>query len=285
MREAWQQAFTRHLSLSPGVTIVARSRQAQRATATDLEYRVLGGPPTTVSLRPGEMWTFGRSPTCSTSLTIPALSRVSLVLQQVGPALLRVTSRQSNRGRVIVASDEDGEMHVLGAGARPVHLGGGNYLVKVELPPVVLRVAVAVPHLDHATVRLRRGVGTVSEQTTSSYDPRDRGSGGPPWLTVAALAVILARYPELGGSAAEGRVVAPRPSEALRRAVAAWTGHTSLYWVNERLKEAVLAADLPVGAGKDRVAAVVSHYAPFFSDAQLRSMRDELVRRGQGLGG
>ena len=50
--------------------------------------------------------------------------------------------------------------------------------------------------------------------------------------------------------------------------------------MNQRLKEAVDAADLQVKEGWDRVAIVVSHYAPFFSDAVLRRMRDDLVALG-----
>jgi hypothetical protein len=101
-------------------------------------------------------------------------------------------------------------------------------------------------------------------------------------MTVTALAVTLARYPELGRTAAPPDDGAARPSEVLRRAVAVWTGHTSLYWVNQRLKEAADAADLPVPQGKDRVAVVVAHYAPFFSDVAQRRIRDDLIRLGLG---
>jgi hypothetical protein len=249
--------------------------------ATEVDYCVLDGESRSVQLTPGDCWTFGRSPRCSVSLALPALSRLCLVLQPVTPGLLRVTSRQSNGGRVLVASDEDAERHVIGLGSRPVHLSGGNYSLKVELPPVVLRLRVAVPGLgDLQRTPPPRRVGATSEITGMSCDLRPGTTEAQSWIAVTAMAVTLARFPELGRGAGCPQDPPVRPSEVLRRAVALWTGHSSHYWVNQRLKEAVEAADLEVKEGWDRVAVVVSHYAPFFSDAVLRRMRDDLVALG-----
>jgi hypothetical protein len=248
---------------------------------TQVEYSVLEGEVRTATLAAGDRWSFGRSPSCSQTLALPALSRVSLVLHQVTPGVLRVISRQSNRGRVLITSDEDTERHVIGLGSGPIHVAGGNYTLKVELPPVVLRAHVAVPVLDVTRdLRLPRGVGAASEMTSTSCDPHPGHPEGPPWIAVTAMAVTLARFPELGRSPDDPDDVPVRPSEALRRAVALWTGHSSLYWVNQRLKEAVEAADLEVKEGRDRVAVVVTHYAPFFSGAALRRMRDDLLQLG-----
>ncbi len=257
----------------------------QRTTqrAIHLEYSVLDGEARAAELSPGEPWTFGRSPGCSETLALPALSRVSLVLQHLEPGLLRVHSRQSNRGRVLVRSEDEAEQHVIGLGAGPVHLAGGNYTLKVELPPVVLRLHAAVPQPadDARQVPRPRGVSPAAERTRLSWDPRPSSSAGPDWIAVAALAVTLARYPGLRhpGPGQPGAGAA-RTSETLRRAVALWCGHTSRYWVNERLKEAADAADLDVKDGGDRVAVVVAHYAPMFPDVVLRGVRDDLLRLG-----
>src|SRR4051812_10583973 len=40
-----------------------------------LDHEVVGGSTSTTTLLPGETWTFGRSKTCSETLTVPALSR------------------------------------------------------------------------------------------------------------------------------------------------------------------------------------------------------------------
>lgn len=258
---------------------------AQRTT--HLEYSVLGGAPRTADLSAGTAWTFGRSPACSETLALPALSRVSLVLQHLEPGLLRVVSRQSNHGRVLVRSEDEVEQHVIGLGSGPVHLAGGNYSLKVELPPVVLRLHAAVPVPVDGTraVPRQRGVSPAAERTCLSWEPRPSASAGPDWIAVAALAVTLARYPGLGvrgspGPAGPAPGGAARTSETLRRAVALWCGHTSRYWVNERLKEAADAADLQVKDGGDRVAAVVAHYTPMFPDVLLRKVRDDLRRLG-----
>jgi hypothetical protein len=229
-------------------------------------------------LAPGDSWTFGRSLDCSETLSLPQLSRVALAVQRLDAYVVRISSKQSNRGRVVVVSDEGLERHVIGFGAGPVHLAGGNYTVKVELPQVVLRLHLSVPlpkGQARSDTRPRWGA-RADEKTALSWSPYLGADEGEPWIAVAALAVTLVRYPDLldvtparGGSA--------RLSDKLRRAVAAWCGRTSLYWVNERLKEAVRAADLEVAEGADRLPAVVAHYEQFFSDAILRGVRDRLA--------
>jgi hypothetical protein len=254
---------------------------ATAGSTTQIDYTVLDGRARTVELRVGDSWSFGRSPRCSQTLALPDLSRLCLVLQSVAPGLVRVVSRQSNRGRVHVVADEGTERHVIGLGSGPVHLAGGNYTLKVELPPVVLRGQIAIPLRGEARQAMpHRGVGAASERTRMSCDPHPGDGEGMAWIAVTAMAVTLARFPELGGGSEPSQGLPVRPSETLRRAVALWTGHSSHYWVNERLREAAEAADLHVKEGRDRVAVVVTHYAPFFSDAALRRMRDELVVRG-----
>jgi hypothetical protein len=236
-----------------------------------LDYTVLGGAPGQAALCPGESWTFGRSQDCTETLTLPQLSRVALVVQRLDPHVVRVTSRQSNRGRVVVVSDEGPERHVIGFGSGPVHLAGGNYTLKVELPQVVLRMQLSVPLPEERgpSRAVPRWGARVDERTALSWSPELDADEGEPWIAVAALAVTLVRHPELMDGAA-------RLSDRLRQAVAAWCGRSSLYWVNERLKEAVSAADLEVPAGADRLPVVVAHYDEFFSDAVTRGVRDRL---------
>jgi hypothetical protein len=249
-----------------------------------LDYTVLDGTPRRSALAPGASWTFGRSQDCSETLSLPQLSRVALVVQRLDPHVVRISSRQSNRGRVVVVSDEGLERHVIGFGSGPVHLAGGNYTLKVELPQVVLRMQLSVP-----LPRGQSGRGTparwgarVEERTAHSWSPDLDTGEGEAWITVAALAVTLVRYPDVLDVTQDGDG-SPRLSDKLRRAVAAWCGRTSLYWVNERLKEAVRAADLEVAEGADRLPAVVAHYEQFFSDATLRGVRDRLARLVGGV--
>lgn len=100
-------------------------------------------------------------------------------------------------------------------------------------------------------------------------------------MDVVALAVTLARFPEIAVQLPGESRAPQRTSDALRRAAALWCGHSSAYWVNERLKEAVAAADLDVVEGGDRLAAVVTHYRPFFCDTTVRQVRAELLTPGQ----
>lgn len=248
------------------------------AQPVHLEYTVLGGAPRRSVLCPGDTWTFGRNHDCTETLNLPQLSRVALVVQRLDPHVVRIASRQSNRGRVVVVSDEGLERHVIGFGSGPVHLAGGNYTLKVELPQVVLRMQLSVP--------LPRGQGSsgtparwgarVDEKTALSWSPDLDADEGEPWIAVAALAVTLVRYPGVMDGTPAGRGSA-RLSDKLRRAVAAWCGRSSLYWVNERLKEAVAVADLEVPEGADRLPVVVAHYEQFFSDATIRGVRDRLA--------
>lgn len=258
---------------------MAGSRGEEQYLVT-VDYTVLDGEARSATLAPGEAWTFGRGGDCSQTLSLPSLSRIALALEHLSPGVVRVTSRQSNLGRVLISSDDDKQHHTLRLGSGPVHLTGGNYTVKVELPPIVLRMLVAVPHpqgraaVPPARVSPRR----LAERTAVGWTPRpgsdaDERNG---WLTVVALAVALHRYPELvPREGATGRPV--KMSEALRRACAAWCGHTSLYWVNERLKEAVEAADLVVTPGGERLGAAVAHYEQLFSDRAIRVLRDALA--------
>jgi hypothetical protein len=239
-----------------------------------LDYTVLGGATRRCDLLPGDSWSFGRSHDCSETLALPQLSRVALRVQLLDPNVARVTSRQSNRGRVVATSDDGLEQHVIGLGSGPVYLAGGNYTLKVELPPVVLRMQLSVPlpgrGVPSGTVP-RRGA-RVDERTALSWSPEPGAEEGDSWIAVAALAVTLARFPEVLDGPGPARM-----SDRLRRAVAGWCGRTSSYWVNERLKEAVRAADLDVPEGGERLQVVIAHYEQFFSDATLRSVRDRLA--------
>ena len=246
--------------------------------ATHLEYEVAGGTPKTVHLLPGDIWTFGRSKDCSETLTLPALSRVALVLQHLDQGTLRVVSRQSNTGRVLLAADDMSESHVLARGSSPVHLSRGNFTLKVELPPVVLRMQLAVPgprRLEDLAGSARRGAG-VNEVTRHAWVPEPGEPEEHAWLAVAALAVVTDRYPDVTGTQGRGTTATVRRSESLRAAVAAWCGHSSTYWINERLKEAAEAADLELPERGERLSTVVAHYAQFFPDATIRAVRDEL---------
>ena len=240
--------------------------------AAELSFE-LDGDARSVELLPGELWTFGRSPDCSASLAVPALSRVALIVQHVEQSVVRVVSRQSNRGRVLVDSDDRVEQHVLSLGSGPVHLSAGNYTIKVEVPPVVLRLAVAVPPPRREVGTLRRAGAHAHDTTALSWAPHPGEPAEQSWIAVAALAVTLTRYPEQG---------ATRLSDALRTAAGLWCGHSSTYWVNARLKEAVDAADLEVPDGGERLQVVVKHYERFFSEATVRVVRDELERLRRG---
>ncbi len=254
--------------------------------AVSLEYTVLSGEPRSGTLPPGEQWTFGRSSTCSETLSLPALSRVALAVQHLSSGLVRVNSRQSSMGRVLISSDDEREQHAIGLGAGPVHLAGGNYTLKVELPPIVLRLHIAVPHVVRSSPQspTRTSPRAISEQTRHSWAPRP-DSEGREWIAVVALAVALSRYPELVPSQAGSPGQPVRMSEALRRAAGVWCGHTSLYWVNERLKEAISAADLVVPEGGERLAVAVAHYGQLFSPPSIRELRDEMLRLRKGREG
>jgi hypothetical protein len=246
--------------------------------ASDLDYEVVGGASRTVRLMPGEVWTFGRSKDCTETLTVPALSRVALVLQHLDQGNLRVVSRQSNTGRVLLAADDQSESHVLARGSSPVHLSRGNFTLKVELPPVVLRMQLAVPgarRLQDLAASERHGAG-VNDVTRHAWVPEPGEPEEHAWMAVAALAVVASRYPDVTAHA-RAAGTSQRPSDALRSAVGAWCGRSSTYWINERLKEAADAADLQVPERGERLSAVVAHYAQFFPDATIRSVRDELI--------
>ena len=111
----------------------------------------------------------------------------------------------------------------------------------------------------------------AAERTSATWTPEHPGPDAPAWITVAALAVAVHRYPELAGEA--------RTSEALRRLCGLWCGHTSLYWVNERLKEAVEAADLVVPDGGERLVLATAHYGQVFPQASIRRLRDAILER------
>ena len=83
------------------------------------------------------------------------------------------------------------------------------------------------------------------------------------------MAVAVHRDPELAGEA--------RPSEALRRLCGLWCGHTSIYWVNQRLKEAVEAADLVVPDGGERLVLATAHFGQMFPHATIRRLRDAVL--------
>lgn len=242
--------------------------------AATLTYCVLGGPDVSLTLGPGESWSFGRDERCTERLVLPTLSRTALTIRSVEPGLCRVSSRQSGMGRVVIDSDDNRERHVVALGSGPVHLFEGNYSIKVELPPIVLRMTVAIAggrRQDAAAPRRAVSPLTAAERTRTIWTPEDQGSETPPWITVAALAVAVQRYPELAGR--------DRASEALRRLCGLWCGHTSLYWVNQRLKEAVEAADLVVPEGGERLALTTAHYGQVFPDATIRRLREAIIER------
>ncbi len=241
---------------------------------TALEYSLLGGPEVTADLTPDEVWSFGRDARCTETLALPALSRVALTIRHVEPGLCRIRSRQSGLGRVLLASDDGRERHVMALGSGPVHLFGGNYTVKVELPPIVLRLTMAIEAelpTDRAAPSRVVSPLAAAERTRVPWTPECPGPDAPPWITVAALAVAVHRYPELVGHI--------HTSEALRRLCGLWCGHTSLYWVNERLKEAVEAADLTVPDGGERLALVILHYGQVFPPSTVRRLRDAVLAR------
>jgi hypothetical protein len=239
-----------------------------------LTYAVLGGAETSTDLAPGGVWSFGRDDRCTESLVLPTLSRVALIVRCVEPGVCRVSSRQSGLGRVVVDSDDSRERHIVAPGSGPVHLFEGNYSVKLELPPIVLRMTVAIAaglRRDAAAPTRMVSPLAAAERTGVTWTPEQPGPDAPPWITVAALAVAVHRYPELAGGV--------RTSEALRRLCVLWCGHTSLYWVNERLKEAVEAADLVVPDGGERLVLATAHYGQVFPQASIRRLRDAVLER------
>ena len=112
--------------------------------SASLTYSVLGGTDVSLDLAPGGAWSFGRDDRCTETLVLPTLSRVALIVRCVEPGVCRVSSRQSGLGRVVIDADDSRERHIVGLGSGPVHLFEGNYSVKVELPPIVLRMTVAI---------------------------------------------------------------------------------------------------------------------------------------------
>lgn len=243
-----------------------------------LTYSVLDGPDVSVDLAPGDAWSFGRDERCSETLVLPTLSRVSLIVRCVEPGVCRVSSRQSGLGRVFIDSDAGRERHVVALGSGPVHLFDGNYSVKLELPPIVLRATLAIAsgrRRDAAAPARVVSPLAAAERTAVTWTPDAPGPDAPPWITVAALAVALHRYPELAGEA--------RTSEALRRLCGVWCGHTSLYWVNARLKEAVEAADLVVPDGGERLMLATAHYGQVFSQESIRQLRDAVLERRRAV--
>jgi hypothetical protein len=252
---------------------MADDRSERSATLT---YSVLGGSEVSTDLAPGGAWSFGRDERCTETLVLPTLSRVALIVRCVEPGVCRVSSRQSGLGRVVIDSDDTRERHIVALGSGPVHLLEGNYSVKVELPPIVLRMTVAIApgrRQDGAVPTRLVSPLAAAERTRVPWSPERPGPDAPPWITVAALAVAVQRYPELAGQ--------DRASEALRRLCGLWCGHTSLYWVNARLKEAVEAADLAVPEGAERLALATAHYGQLFPHATIRRLRDA-IRERQG---
>jgi hypothetical protein len=243
-------------------------------SSATLTYSVLGGADASVDLAPGEAWSFGRDERCTETLVLPTLSRVALIVRCVEPGVCRVSSRQSGLGRVVIDSADSRERHIVALGSGPVHLFEGTYSVKVELPPIVLRMSVAITGVrrrDDAAPTRVTSPRAAAERTAVTWTPEQPGSEAPPWITVAALAVALQRYPELAGEA--------RTSEALRRLCGLWCGHTSSYWVNQRLKEAVEAADLLVPDGGERLVLATAHYGQVFPHATIRRLRDAILER------
>jgi hypothetical protein len=239
-----------------------------------LAYSVLDGAEVSIDLAPGGAWSFGRDERCTETLVLPTLSRVALIVRCVEAGVCRVSSRQSGLGRVLIDSDDSRERHIVALGSGPVHLFEGNYSVKVELPPIVLRMTVAIAagrRPDAAAPKRVVSPLAAAERTRVPWTPERPGPDAPAWITVAALAVAVHRYPELAGQA--------RTSEALRRLCGMWCGHTSIYWVNERLKEAVEAADLVVPEGGERMALATAHYSHVFPETTIRRLRDAIVER------
>jgi hypothetical protein len=113
-------------------------------SSATLTYSVLGGVDVSIELAPGEAWSFGRDDRCTETLVLPTLSRVALIVRCVEAGVCRVSSRQSGLGRVVIDSDDSRERHIVALGSGPVHLFEGSYSVKVELPPIVLRMNVAI---------------------------------------------------------------------------------------------------------------------------------------------
>lgn len=245
-----------------------------RRDGAALEYTLLGGRTLTAELATGESWTFGRDERCAAVLKLPTLSRLALSIQHAELGVCRVSSRQSGLGRILIDADDRPERHVVALGAGPVHLFAGNYTMKLELPPVVLRLHLAVPPRRSSAGRppLSWSPPASASRTGAAWTPEDPGPDAPAWITVAALAVALDRYPELATSRA-------RPSESLRRWCGRWCGHASSYWVNERLKEAVAAADLVVPEHGERLAAAVTHYGQVFPTPTIRRLRDALLEQ------
>jgi hypothetical protein len=116
---------------------------------------------------------------------------VALIVRCVEPGVCRVSSRQSGLGRVVIDADDSRERHLVALGSGPVHLFEGNYSVKVELPPIVLRMTVAIAAVARRDAAAPSRVVSplaAAERTAVTWTPERPGSDSPPWITVAALA-------------------------------------------------------------------------------------------------
>jgi hypothetical protein len=155
-----------------------------------LAYSVLGGVDVSVDLAPGDAWSFGRDERCTETLVLPTLSRVALIVRCVEPGVCRVSSRQSGLGRVVIDADDSRERHLVALGSGPVHLFEGNYSVKVELPPIVLRMTVAIEadrRQDAAAPARLVSPLAVAERTRTTWTPENPGSDAPAWRSAGSV--------------------------------------------------------------------------------------------------
>ena len=75
-----------------------RRHAAPRVSPRSWTTRWSGRPSRTTSLFAGDTWTFGRSRSCTETLTLPALSRVAMLVQHLEQGRLRLVARQSGTG-------------------------------------------------------------------------------------------------------------------------------------------------------------------------------------------
>jgi len=241
------------------------------AGSARLEYAI-GQVHGAVDFELGGIWTFGRSAQCTLVLrNEPRLSAVALWLKRT-PWSIQVLVAQTGLGLLRVENKTARSSYQLGASDQLVPLGHGIWDLDLGIPASILTATLVVPEGPaRPSPRLHTLASGLTHTWTSAGGFEGREAG---WIDVIALACALARYPKLMPRDELNRRVTK--TEALRRACEVWCNRSSITWMNDRLHEAAVAANLAFGKGAHGTDALVRHYNQHFSEEKLQRLCDRV---------
>lgn len=227
-------------------------------------------------LQEGQSWRVGRGGGCDVTIKRhPYVSSIAFLIRYPAttssrsgqPGLLTVRVMQRGAAKVRVEGESDERMF-LSRGSYVSLRQGETYQIDLLAPVCVASVQLTTPPFVDGHVF------AMEPSNTQTWSINGNSDMMPQWLDVAALACVIELFPDVRPHLPNGARASP--SQTLQWATEVFVGRSSVAYYQQKLAEALQAANIEVLKGQDKQSRVASYFENFFSREKLRALRGKI---------